>query len=281
LEVTVELGEFGAWLGPQNTDAIRKDVAVEAEKLGYGTVWLGIGRATIADLAFVEEVLAATSSVTVATAIVNMWSNDPVELAASYHRVTERYGDRFLLGVGVGHPESVNEYQSPYDKMVDYLDRLDAEGVPADRRILAALGNRALSLAADRTAGAHPYLVVPTHTRRARRVLGTERLLAPEHKVVVAQDPTEARAIGRPFVHKPYLGLSNYVNNLRRLGYAEEDIAGAGSDRLIDDLVLHGTSAAIAQGLREHFTAGADHVGIHVLGQDVSAGYRALAEVLF
>ncbi|WP_326565583.1 hypothetical protein VSH64_27375 [Amycolatopsis rhabdoformis] len=122
---------------------------------------------------------------------------------------------------------------------------------------------------------------MPAHTKRARGVLGEGPLLAPEHKVVVDDDAVAARAVGRPFVHKPYLGLSNYVNNLRRLGYSEADVAGAGSDRLIDDLVLHGTPAGIRGRLAEHLDAGADHVGVHVLGPDPLTGYRRLAEVLW
>jgi probable F420-dependent oxidoreductase len=268
-------------MSPATDERTLRKTAIEAEKLGYGTVWFGIGSGTVEDLTFFEEVLAATETVTVATAIVNMWTNDAGRVAASYHRLAERYGDRFLLGVGVGHPESVAQYESPYAKMVSYLDRLDAEGVPKDRRILAALGDRSLKLAADRTLGAHPYLVTPAHTRHARKILGPDVVLAPEHKVVVEADPTAARLIGRPFVEKPYLGLRNYVSNLRRLGYTEEDVAGGGTDRLIDDLTLHGSPSTIANRLGEHLTEGADHVGVHVLGTDILTGYRKLAEVLF
>ncbi|MEV0071301.1 MULTISPECIES: LLM class F420-dependent oxidoreductase [unclassified Amycolatopsis] len=274
------LGRYGAWMSPATDDKTRKKVAVEAEKLGYATVWFGIGASSVEDLGYFEEVLDATDRITVATAIVNMWTNDAGRIAAAYHRLTERHGERFVLGVGVGHPESITTYQSPYQKMVAYLDQLDAEGVPAEARVLAALGDRSLELAATRTRGAHPYLVVPKHTEHARAVLGPSALLAPEHKVVVDDDPVAARAIGRPFVHKPYLGLRNYVNNLRRLGYTDADVSGEGSDRLIDDLVLHGTPAAIHGRLAQHLNAGADHVGVHVLGPDPLTGYRRLAEVL-
>ncbi|WP_328603822.1 LLM class F420-dependent oxidoreductase [Amycolatopsis sp. NBC_00345] len=279
--MTARLGRFGAWMSPATDDRTLRKTAVEAEKLGYGTVWFGIGSGTVEDLAFFEEVLAATETVTVATAIVNMWTNDAGKIAASYHRLAERYGDRFLLGVGVGHPESVAQYESPYAKMVGYLDRLDAEGVPKDGRILAALGDKSLKLAADRTLGAHPYLVTPAHTGHARKILGPDVVLAPEHKVVVEEDAAAARLIGRPFVEKPYLGLRNYVSNLRRLGYTEEDVAGGGTDRLIDDLALHGSPSTIANRLGEHLAEGADHVGVHVLGTDILTGYRKLAEVLF
>ncbi|WP_290059093.1 LLM class F420-dependent oxidoreductase [Amycolatopsis solani] len=281
--MTSVVKRFGLFLAPHRDDAARKEQAIAADELGYGAVWLGTGRNSVGDLALVEDLLASTERITVATAIVNVWVDEPETLAESYHRLAGRYGKRLLLGIGVGHPEAVTGYRSPYEKLVDYLDRLDAAGVPADARILAALGDRVLKLAAERTAGAHPYLVPVAHTRHARSVLGAGKLLAPEHKVVVDEDPVAARAIGRPYVQNPYLGLQNYVNNLRRHGYTEADVAGGGSDRLIDDLVLHGSAETVAKGLRSHVDAGADHVAVQVLGPspEVEARHqRQLAEVL-
>ena len=162
----VQLGQIGAWFNPRYDDDTRTEFVIQAEKLGYPTAWLGGGRASISDLSLVERVLDETATITVATAIVNMWTNDPADIAESYQRIAARHGDRFLLGIGIGHPESVTTYRQPYATMVDYLDQLDAGGVPRDRRILAALGPRALRLAADRTLGTHPYLVVPDHTAR-------------------------------------------------------------------------------------------------------------------
>jgi probable F420-dependent oxidoreductase len=278
----VQLGQFGAWSNPRYDDDTRTGFVVQAEKLGYPTAWLGGGRASISDLSLVERVLDATTTITVATAIVNMWTNDPADIAESYQRVAARHGDRFLLGIGIGHPESITTYRQPYATMVDYLDQLDAGGVPRDRRILAALGPRALRLAADRTLGTHPYLVVPDHTREARQLLGPDVVIAPEHKVVVETDAAIARSIGRPFVADPYLKLQNYTNNLRRYGYTDDDINHGGSDRLIDALVLHGTIDAIATGLRAHLDAGADHIAIQVLtaGNDPMPGYQQLAQTL-
>jgi probable F420-dependent oxidoreductase len=281
--MTMHLGRIGVWLNPQYDDEARTRFVVEAEALGYGTAWLGLGQASVAGLEPFERMLDATRTITVATAIVNMWTNDPRTIAGSYHRIAARHGDRFLLGIGVGHPEVITGYRRPYDTMVDYLDQLDDEGVPSDRRILAALGPRTLELAAARTAGAHPYLVVPEHTRRARELLGPDALLAPEHKVVMENDPAVARGIGRPFLATPYLRLRNYVDNLRRLGYGEEDVAGGGSDRLVDALVLHGPLDSIVDGLEAHVRMGADHVGIQVLvgpGGDPMHGYRELAPAL-
>ena len=164
----------------------------------------------------------------------------------------------------MGHPEHTQEYVKPYDALVSYLDELDAEMVPTSRRVLAALGPRVLRLAAQRSAGAHPYLTTPEHTAKARELVGNSVFLAPEHKVVLTTDPDEARAVGRRYADF-YLDLSNYVNNWRRLGFTEADVRKPGSDRLIDAVVAYGTPDAIAQRLNEHLDAGADHVAVQVL----------------
>ncbi len=281
--MTLDLGRIGAWFNPQYDDGTRRRFVVEAEALGYPTAWLGGGRRSWGELEFIEEVLDATSTITVATAIVNMWTNDAATIARAYQRIAQRHPDRFLLGLGIGHPESVTDYRRPYDTMVEYLDQLDAGGVPRDRRVLAALGPRALRLAAGRAAGTHPYLIVPEHTRQARRLLGPGVLLAPEQKVVLETDADVARSIGRPFLADPYLKLTNYTNNLRRYGYTDDDLSGGGSDRLIDALALHGPTETISAGLQAHLDAGADHVAIQVLtapGDDPMPGYRELARAL-
>jgi probable F420-dependent oxidoreductase len=281
--MSLRLGTFGAWFNPSYDDDTRVRFVAEAEALGFGTAWLGLGRRAVPGLTLIERALDATSKIVIATAIVNMWTNDAASIARSYERIDAKHPGRFLLGVGIGHPESITRFHSPYDTMVSYLDELDA-AVPADRRILAALGDRSLRLARDRAAGAHPYLVVPGHTRHARDVLGPGVLLAPEHKVVVSADAGHARAIARDFVADPYLGLRNYVNNLLRHGFSAADIADGGSDGLIDALVIHGTPETIAARLTAHLEAGADHVGVQVLvapGHDPMPGYRQLAKALF
>jgi probable F420-dependent oxidoreductase len=198
-------------------------------------------------------------------------------VAASYHRIAARYPDRFLLGLGIGHPEATQQYQKPYDKLASYLDELDDLKVPASGRALAALGPRVLRLSAERSAGALPYLVTPEHTRQAREILGAGPLLAPEQKLVLETDPGRARAIGRPRVQNPYLGLTNYLSSLRRLGWTDADFADGGSDALIDALAVHGDAAAIARGVTAHLEAGADHVAVQVLNPDPMPALRALA----
>ncbi|MFC9691972.1 LLM class F420-dependent oxidoreductase [Kribbella sp. NPDC056951] len=275
--MAIELGRFGVWHGAQHWGP---ELAAGLEQAGYGALWLGVSPG--AGLRDAEVLLAATNSVAVGTSVVNMWKSPAEEVAASYHRLEESAPGRFLLGVGIGHRERTAEYKSPYETIVSYLDELDDAKVPADRRALAALGPKVLQLAGSRTAGALPYLTTPEHTREARRSLGGGVLLAPEQKVVLETDADIARTTARDYL-ATYLALGNYVTNLKRLGFTDDDIADGGSDRLIDALVLHGSAVEIAEGLQAHLEAGADHVAIQQLGRegiDLLPGYEALATVL-
>jgi probable F420-dependent oxidoreductase len=252
------LGRFGVWLG-----SITPELAGQIESLGYGAAWIGMSPS--ADLAWADPTLAQTTSLQLATGIVNIWSAPAPAVAESYQRIENAYPGRFLLGIGAGHREHTEEYTKPYDALVEYLDELDAAMVPTSRRVLAALGPKVLRLSAERSAGAHPYLTTPEHTAKARELVGNSVFLAPEHKVVLTTDRDEARAVGRKVVDF-YLGLSNYVNNWLRLGFTEDDVRKPGSDKLIDAVVAYGRPEAIAQRLNEHLDAGADHVAIQVLG---------------
>ncbi|MGC2377313.1 MAG: LLM class F420-dependent oxidoreductase [Mycobacterium sp.] len=260
VSLKLDLGRYGVWLG---TRSITPDLAVQIESLGYGAAW--IGGSPDADLKWVEPALAQTSSLQLATGIVNIWSSPATEVAESYHRIENEYPGRFLLGIGVGHPEHTQQYLKPYDALVEYLDVLDGASVPTSRRVLAALGPKVLRLSAERSGGAHPYLTTPEHTAYARELVGNSVFLAPEHKVVLTTDADEAREVGRKSVDF-YLDLSNYVNNWRRLGFTDTDVRKPGSDKLIDAVVAYGTPDAIAARLNEHLEAGADHVAIQVLG---------------
>lgn len=272
-----QLGRFGVW---RSASLVTPQLAADIERLGFGTLWLGSSPA--GDLVQAEELLDATTTLTFATSIVNMWQDQPEDVAGSFARVQRRHPGRFLLGVGAGHREATQQYARPYETLARYVDVLQAGGVPRGSLVLAALGTKVLGLARDRAAGAIPYLVPPEHTRRARAVLGSGPLLAPEHKVVPDTDPDRARALGRTTV-QPHLGLVNYTSNLRRLGWSEEDLSGDGSDKLIDALVAHGSPAEIAGQLTRHLDAGADHVCLHLIteeGTDPLPGYRVLAPAL-
>lgn len=268
--MTAALGRYGIWARPADATT---ELAREAERLGYGTLWIGGSPSELADI---EHLLDSTDQLMVATGIINMWQVPPDEAAAWFHRLEELHPGRFLLGLGIGHREATAEYRSPYATMTDYLDRLDTDGVPAQQRLLAALGPRVLGLAAERAAGAHPYLVTPEHTATAREVMGAGALLAPEHTVILQSDAAAAREAVRPVVGR-YLQMTNYRSNLQRLGFTEADFADGGSDALVDALVAHGRPEVVAAALAAHLDAGADHVAVQFLDEDILAAARTLA----
>jgi probable F420-dependent oxidoreductase len=263
-----------------SSSAASPELAAAAERLGYGTIWLGNADG---DLLLAEKLLEASTTLTVATGIVNVWANPAGPVAAAWHRVERTHPGRLLLGVGVGHREAVGAaYVRPYQALTEYLDALDEAGVPTSRRVLAALGPQVLRLSSQRAAGAHPYLVPPEYTRQARGVLGDGPLLAPEQKVLIDPYPVSARALARQSLSL-YLTLDNYLANLRRLGYTDADLTAPGSDRLVDDLIPHGTASEVASRVRLHLEAGADHVAVQLVTSgdtDPLPGFTALAKLL-
>ncbi|MDT0309290.1 LLM class F420-dependent oxidoreductase [Streptomyces sp. DSM 44917] len=265
-----DLGAYGVWTGvllSQDAErvALLPGVGRELEKLGYGTLWLGGGPGV--DRA--EPVLAATSRLTVATGILSIWDWEPAEVAGEYHRVQAAHGGRFVLGLGVSHAALTERYRRPYSAMREFLDGLDAapQPVPAERRVLAALGPRMVELSRDRAGGAHPYLVTVEHTAHTRAALGPGAVLAPELKVVLDEDEERARATARNYLSF-YLALPNYTNNLRRYGFGDEDFADGGSDRLVDAVFALGNAASVAGRARAFREAGADHVAFQVVTQE-------------
>jgi probable F420-dependent oxidoreductase len=256
----MELGAFGVWQPSFLTTVV---MAREIEEIGFATLWIG---GEPPDLSHAGELLAATNDLIIGTSILNVWHGEPTTAAKAYLRLAERFPDRLLLGLGVGHSEQNQQFAKPMTALNRYLDVLDLCGVPVGGRALAALGPRMLELARQRAAGVVPYLVTPEHTRRARSILGQDLLVAPEQKVVVDSQEDRARALARPRIKHPYLGLVNYTNNLRRLGFTDGDLVGDGSDQLIDQLAIHGDAETVVRGLRKHIDAGADHVQIQVIG---------------
>jgi probable F420-dependent oxidoreductase len=287
---TLDIGPIGLWTSSGLWTAAGDEVAeaaAEIDELGYGALWLG---GSAGNLEPHETLLAATTRLIVATGIINVWTNPPALVGESYERVNSAHPDRILIGLGPSHAPLVKteEYRQPLTRLRRYLDELDAVDptVPANRRVLAALGPKALALAAERHAGAHPYLTTPDHTAEARRIVGPSVLLAPEQKVILEPDPATARAIARNTLSL-YLELPNYTNNFLRMGFSPDDLEHGGSDRLVDGLIAWGGTDAVVKRIREHQAAGANHVCAQVLTSgDRHAGrlprqeWRALAAAL-
>jgi probable F420-dependent oxidoreductase len=270
--VGMDIGKFGIWRSRRHGVAGTELI----EELGFGALWLG-GSPSIEQT---RPYLEATSTLPVITGILNIWQHDPADVAAGHHGLRADFGDRFWLGIGVGHPEATSDYKRPLKAMREFFDGLDAasEPVPADERCAAALGPKMLDLAGERSLGTHPYFITTEHTRFARERLGPGKLVAPEVPVVLETDTERARALAREHAES-YLALTNYASNLLRFGFTEEDVAGAGSDRLIDAVIPHGSPEAVADAVRGHLDAGADHVCVQVLS-DAPEDYRALAGAL-
>jgi probable F420-dependent oxidoreductase len=272
--MTIDLGLLGAYLITADATAAE---AVALEEAGYGAIWLAVS--PTADLLTAERLLDATSRIVVGTSVINVWQADAETVAGSYHRIARKHPERLVIGIGAGHREQNADYTSPLAKITTYLDTLTAAGVPADRLLLAALGPKMLQLAAERTAGTVTLQVTPEHTRRARQILGADKLVVPGHGALLNTDVEQARAIARAGV-RPVLGIANYANNLRRIGYTDQDLTDPFSDRLIDALVLHGDAAAIATGIRAELAAGANHVGLHAMSEDPIGALRAIAQAV-
>jgi probable F420-dependent oxidoreductase len=291
----MDLGRVGIWTFALDLQPVARarELAAELEELGYGAIWVpdAIGRDPLVHAALL---LGGTTRIAVATGIAQIYGRDAMSMAAGWKTVSEAFPGRFVLGLGVSHKPMVEglrgqPYGPPLTAMREYLDKMDgamfvaAEPAGLPRRVLASLGPKMLALAAERADGAHPYNVPPEHTAQAREILGPEKLLAPEQAVALVTDREEARQIARDHM-SIYLGLPNYVNNLRRFGFTDDDFADNGSDRLADALVAWGDAGAIRARVQAHLDAGADHVAVQVLKHkrtDVPlAEWRELAPVL-
>jgi probable F420-dependent oxidoreductase len=271
----MRLGRIGIWRRRQDG----ADVVRDLEALAFSAVWIGSSPSVAQARPFLEQ----SSAFTVATGILNIWQHQPAEVAVQRADVAREFGDRFLLGIGVGHPEATSDYTRPLAAMAAFFDGLDAADppVPREERIAAALGPKMLDLAAARSLGAFSYFVPADHTRFARERIGADAVLAVELAVVLEPDAGPARAHARRYA-ATYLRLSNYTRNLQRFGFTERDTEGGGSDRLIDAVIPHGPPEAIADAVRAHLDGGADHVCLQPLG-DGPAGvqdYRALADAV-
>jgi probable F420-dependent oxidoreductase len=290
--LAARLGRVGVWsFALQRLTAADAGAAMrEYERDGYPTVWMPESVGSKEVFAHAALLLAGSERAIVAPGIASIYARDPMAMAGGAKALAEAYPGRFVLGIGVSHAPSVesrgHEYGKPVASMTAYLDAMDAASYAGPELaapvplVLAALGPRMLELAAARADGAHPYFVPVEHTPFARKTLGAESCLAVEQTAVLSTDPEAARRIGRGFA-RHYLALPNYANNLRRLGWSDDDIANDGSDRLINAVVAWGDVNSIVARVKAHLDAGADHVCVQLRADSSAdpsiAGYRELA----
>ena len=294
----MRLSTIGAWCAAFTVASAHaaRPAAREIEALGYETLWYPEGLGTRESFTNAAVLLAATDRIRIGSGIANIWARDAVSAANAARVLSDAFDDRFLLGLGVSHPRQVDprghRYRAPVATMRAYLDAMDDDpfvspdgtGVarPPVPRILAALRPPMLRLAAEKALGAHTFLVPVEHTRRAREILGPEPLLIVEQKVVLADELSEARDRARAALAW-YLDTPNYVDNLRWLGFSDDDLDNGGSDALAHALVVVGDERAIAERCREHLDAGATQVAIQPLEEEDPFGretFRRLAPVL-
>lgn len=281
------LKKLGAWISTDGLPAAgTAALAKRVEAWGYGALWMpeAVGREMFSAAAWL---LANTSTLVVASGIANIYARDAFSTVSAQNGLNEQSGGRFLLGLGVSHIPMVegmrnHQYGKPVATMRSYLNAMAAAkygSVPPagkPQTVLAALGPKMLALSAELADGAHPYNVPPEHTRQAREILGAGKLLCVEQGAILETDPAKARAAARRFLSL-YLGLPNYVENWKRLGFTDADFAGGGSDRLIDSVIAWGDEKAIRERIEQHWQAGADHVCVQAIGQTALPDERLLA----
>lgn len=276
----IDLGKVGLWTATFDMQPMKKsqEAIAQVEAMGFKTVW--VPEAVLREpFASTSLLLSATTNMVLATGIASIHARTAQTMNSGWRTVSEAFPDRFVLGMGVSHAPMVEgahkvNYSKPYSTMVQYLDHMDAAAFfspqpAAPRRVLAALGPKMLKLAADRCDGAHPYFIPVEHTVEARNIMGAEALLAPEQAVVFETDPAKARTIARTHM-STYTRLPNYVNNLIRMGYKEEDIVNQ-ADNVVDAIVAWGTTDQVLSRVKAHLDGGADHVCVQVLTEDVRA----------
>ncbi len=290
----IDLGKIGIWAFLDMMPAQESQrCAKQIEDLGFAALWIpeAVGREIFTSSALL---LAGTDKLVVATGIANVWARDAMAMASAQKTLCEAYDGRFLLGMGVSHAPMVDSvrghaYNKPLTYMREYLEKMDQApffaAMPADppQRVLAALHPKMLGLAAEKSAGSHPYFVPPSHTAKAREALGPDKFLAPEQAVCLETDPEKARAWARTHM-QIYIGLPNYRRNLENLGFEAADFENGGSDRLVDAIVAWGDIEVIRERVIQHQEAGADHVCLQVVGPDMShvptAEWETLAAAL-
>ena len=275
----MDIGKVGIWFFlDAMTAAESVEFARKAEKLGYGAMWIpeAVGREPFAHSAYLA---AHTERIVFATGIANIWARDPITMSAASKTASDVSGGRFVLGIGVSHKPLVSNlrghsYDKPYSYMREYLPKIKSalyrapmpkEPVPI---VLAALHPKMLQLSATEADGTHTYFVPPEHTAKARAAIGPKPWICAAQAIILETDAAKARAAARTYMKTYVPRLPNYTNNLKALGWKDEEFANGCSDKLVDAIVAWGTEDQIRARIDAHLKAGATHVCILPLRVD-------------
>ncbi|MDN3352992.1 TIGR03620 family F420-dependent LLM class oxidoreductase [Actinomadura sp. DC4] len=281
------LGRVGVWFISASAASaeVERPAVVAIEQFGYSAFWFGENPSSKEAFTHAAALLSWTEHMQVASGIANIWGRDASAAANGAATLADTWGNRFVLGLGVSHAPLVDtrghDYGKPLAVMRSYLEAMDtvpfalplAEAPP---RLIAALRPKMLELSKTHAQGAHTYFTTPEHTRRARDILGDEPVLAVEQAVVLDTDEGSARAAAREYADR-YLKLPNYQNHLRELGFTDDDLKG--SDALVDAVVAWGDPDAIAERVRAHHDAGADHVCVQTIAPTIEQQTEHLREL--
>jgi probable F420-dependent oxidoreductase len=264
-----------------------RQLAFETERLGYSALWYP-EVFTYECFALGSYLLSHTKTLIIGSGIANIYARDPMAAKQGQYSLARMSGDRFVLGLGVSHVPLVqdargHEYRRPVGKMRSYLDAMAAASIQpaldhAPPTVLAALGPKMVALAGERTDGAFPYNTTPEHTASTRSILGPNKQLVVEQKIMLTTDAATARGIARQALAF-YMPLANYRAHWLRIGFTEDDLSNGGTDRFLDAMVAWGDEKTIRGRIKAHFDAGATHVCIQPLRADGSSlpDYKAMA----
>lgn len=280
--MVMTLGKLGVWSSVDHFSAPEAaDFASQLEAWGYSALWMpeAVGRDPFSIISYMA---AKTQKLVFATGIANIYARDPTSMKAIHKTVAELAPGRFILGLGVSHAQLVSgvrghEYKKPVSTMRNYLETMEQAIYMAKEPgqeapiVLAALRQNMLKLAAEKVRGAHPYFVTPEHTAKAREIMGPDAWLCPEQMVLLETDTENARLVARKHMAM-YLGLPNYQNNMKELGFTDDDFENGGSDRIVDAIVAWGDEQAIRARIDAHYEAGATHVCIQPFRSDGETG---------
>lgn len=260
-----QLGKVGIWSMELRfgDHAVGNALAADLDSMGFGAIWMpgGIDDGVLSDM---ERLLAATQNCTIASGILNIWKHEPADVADWFANLSPEHQRRTMVGVGVSHGPIIGDaWEKPLAKTRAFVEAALAAGMPGTNMCVAALGPKMLALSGELTAGAHPYLVTPEHTKEARDILGSGPLLAPEQGVIFGENRDDIRQTAQAGLSN-YRMLPNYRNSWKRLGLSEQDIEDC-SDALIDANFASGSLDAMAERVAAHHAAGADHVCIQIV----------------